>query len=159
MSYSFVLTGGGTGGHVFPALAVGDVLRERGHQLLVHRDARGNRSAARPRGRFRDGVHSQRRTEPSRICGSRCKARCSCRSSIAGAGEVATQLSRRRQIFSTGGYVAGPVMLAAYLRPEYRLIVMEPNVVPGFANRKVGRWVYRALVGFERRCCLVPARQ
>jgi UDP-N-acetylglucosamine--N-acetylmuramyl-(pentapeptide) pyrophosphoryl-undecaprenol N-acetylglucosamine transferase len=52
-------------------------------------------------------------------------------------------------VFSTGGYVAGPVMIASVLR-RVPLIVMEPNAIPGFANRRVGRRVYRALVGFER---------
>jgi UDP-N-acetylglucosamine--N-acetylmuramyl-(pentapeptide) pyrophosphoryl-undecaprenol N-acetylglucosamine transferase len=50
-------------------------------------------------------------------------------------------------VFSTGGYAAGPVMLAALLS-RFRLVIMEPNIVPGFANRKVARRVYRALVGF-----------
>jgi UDP-N-acetylglucosamine--N-acetylmuramyl-(pentapeptide) pyrophosphoryl-undecaprenol N-acetylglucosamine transferase len=47
-----------------------------------------------------------------------------------------------------GGYVAGPVMLAA-ITLGLPLVIMEPNAIPGIANRKVGRRVYRALLGFE----------
>ncbi len=55
---------------------------------------------------------------------------------------------RPRAVFSMGGYVAGPVMIAALLS-RIPLVVMEPNAIPGFANRKVARYVYRALLGFE----------
>jgi UDP-N-acetylglucosamine--N-acetylmuramyl-(pentapeptide) pyrophosphoryl-undecaprenol N-acetylglucosamine transferase len=47
-----------------------------------------------------------------------------------------------------GGFVAGPVVLATSMA-RIPLVVMEPNAVPGFANRKMARYVYRALLGFE----------
>ena len=51
-------------------------------------------------------------------------------------------------VFSMGGYVAGPVVIAAVLR-RIPLVIMEPNALPGFTNRKIAPFVYRALVGFE----------
>jgi UDP-N-acetylglucosamine--N-acetylmuramyl-(pentapeptide) pyrophosphoryl-undecaprenol N-acetylglucosamine transferase len=58
-------------------------------------------------------------------------------------------LKQRRPaaVFSMGGYVAGPAMLAAWLR-GIPIVVMEPNAVPGFTNRRMGRVVERALIGF-----------
>ncbi len=67
--------------------------------------------------------------------------------SIAGAS-LALRRFRARAVFSTGGYVAGPVMLAS-LMGRVPLVVMEPNAIPGFANRRVSGRVYRALLGFE----------
>jgi UDP-N-acetylglucosamine--N-acetylmuramyl-(pentapeptide) pyrophosphoryl-undecaprenol N-acetylglucosamine transferase len=46
-----------------------------------------------------------------------------------------------------GGYVAGPPVIAALLSGT-PLVVMEPNAVPGFTNRAIGRWVSRALISF-----------
>ena len=50
-------------------------------------------------------------------------------------------------VFSTGGYVAGPVLLAA-LRMQIPIVVMEPNAVPGFTHRRISGFVARALVSF-----------
>jgi UDP-N-acetylglucosamine--N-acetylmuramyl-(pentapeptide) pyrophosphoryl-undecaprenol N-acetylglucosamine transferase len=64
---------------------------------------------------------------------------------------AARQLLRRFRpaaVFSMGGYVAGPVMIASVLS-RIPLIVMEPNAVPGLANRKLAKRVYRVLLGFE----------
>ncbi|MBV8551615.1 MAG: undecaprenyldiphospho-muramoylpentapeptide beta-N-acetylglucosaminyltransferase [Acidobacteriaceae bacterium] len=146
MPYSFVLTGGGTGGHVFPALAVARVLRERGHRLLfigtregmevkLVADAGYDMAFIRSGGLNRVGLRQQIQTA-LRLPGS-----------VAGALRLLRGF-RAQSVFSMGGYVAGPVMLASVLG-RIPLIVMEPNAIPGFANRRVGKRVYRALLGFE----------
>jgi UDP-N-acetylglucosamine--N-acetylmuramyl-(pentapeptide) pyrophosphoryl-undecaprenol N-acetylglucosamine transferase len=50
-------------------------------------------------------------------------------------------------VFSMGGYVAGPAVMAALLRRK-PVVVMEPNAIPGFTNRAISRFVTRALVTF-----------
>jgi UDP-N-acetylglucosamine--N-acetylmuramyl-(pentapeptide) pyrophosphoryl-undecaprenol N-acetylglucosamine transferase len=50
-------------------------------------------------------------------------------------------------VFSMGGYVAGPVLLAAVWK-RIPIVIMEPNAIPGFTHRHLGRFVTRALVSF-----------
>jgi UDP-N-acetylglucosamine--N-acetylmuramyl-(pentapeptide) pyrophosphoryl-undecaprenol N-acetylglucosamine transferase len=146
MPYSFLITGGGTGGHVFPALAVAEELRNRGHKLLFIGTPEGIESRLVPDAGYeiefiqigglnRVGLARQLQTGVQLPL------------SVAKASRVITRL-RPAAVFSMGGYVAGPVMLAALGR-RVPLIIMEPNGIPGLANRRVGRRVYRALLGFE----------
>ncbi|MDQ2710870.1 MAG: undecaprenyldiphospho-muramoylpentapeptide beta-N-acetylglucosaminyltransferase [Acidobacteriota bacterium] len=155
MSYSFVLTGGGTGGHVFPALAVGNVLRERGHRVLFIGTREGMESRLVPAAGFtmdfirsgglnRVGLRKQLQTAMG-LPGS-----------VTSAWKL-LRAFRPAAVFSMGGYVAGPVMLAALLE-RLPLVVMEPNAVPGFANRRVARRVFRALVGFPETAAWFPKR-
>lgn len=146
MAYSFVLTGGGTGGHVFPALAVAQVLREHGHKLLFIGTPEGMEARLVPEAgheiRFvRSGalnrVALRRRVQTVAVLPA----------SIASAWQILRRF-RPDAVFSMGGYVAGPVMSAAVLL-RLPLIIMEPNAIPGFANRRIAQRVYRALVGFE----------
>jgi len=51
-------------------------------------------------------------------------------------------------VFSMGGYVAGPPVLAALMH-GVPVVVMEPNAVPGAANRWIAPWVRRALISFD----------
>jgi UDP-N-acetylglucosamine--N-acetylmuramyl-(pentapeptide) pyrophosphoryl-undecaprenol N-acetylglucosamine transferase len=146
MAYSFVMTGGGTGGHVFPALAVARILRERGHKVLFIGTRAGMEARLVPESGYeiefvrsgslkRVGVRQRFQTAWQLPLGI----------------SAAARLLRRfgaQAVFSTGGYVAGPVMIASVLR-RVPLIVMEPNAIPGFANRRVAGRVYRALIGFE----------
>ena len=63
--------------------------------------------------------------------------------------------TRPAAIFSMGGYVAAPVVVAAILR-RVPLVVMEPNAMPGLVSRWLSRFVYRALVAFEEAQCFFP---
>lgn len=146
MSSRFVVTGGGTGGHVFPGLAVARLVREGGDEVTFLGTREGLESKLAPEAGFaidfvrigglnRVGLLQQFRTLwqlPSSVL-------------------KAYSVLRKRNadaVFSTGGYVAGPVMLAALLA-RVPLVVMEPNAMPGLTNRSLGRFVYRALLGFE----------
>ena len=146
MQYRFLLAGGGTGGHVFPALAVARLLRDRGHELLFVGTREGMESKLVP-----DAGHD---IEFIRIGGLN---RVGLKTQFKSAWQLPTSvvaalnLIRRwnpHALFSMGGYVAGPVMLAATLR-RLPLIIMEPDAVPGFANRQLAGRVYKALVGFD----------
>lgn len=154
MPHLFVLTGGGTGGHVFPALAVADVLRMRGHRILYMG--------------LREGIEARLVSDAGyemAFVQAGALNRVSFRTRIATAGRLpigvwgARTVLRMRgaaAVFSTGGYVAGPVMAAAVLA-RLPLVVMEPNAIPGVANRLVARQVYRALLGFAETQARFPA--
>lgn len=156
MPFSFVLTGGGTGGHVFPALAVARVLRERGHRLLFIGTHEGIESRLVPEAGYE--MEFIRSSGLNRVgLGKQLRSTMQLPGAIAAARQVLRRF-RPNAVFSMGGFVAGPVMIAAVLS-RIPLIVMEPNAVPGFANRKVARYVYRALLGFEvTRACFPPGR-
>ena len=146
MSLSFVLTGGGTGGHVFPALAVARVLRDRGHRLLFIGTREGMESKLVPDAGFE--IEFVRSTGLNRVgIRQQVQTLVGLPNSIASSGRLLKKFAPQA-LFSMGGYVAGPVMLAAVLN-KLPIVVMEANAIPGFANRKVAARVYRALLGFE----------
>lgn len=154
MPYPFVLTGGGSGGHVFPAVAVARVLRERDHRLLFIGTRQGMESRLVPEAGF--DLEFIRIGALNRV-GRRQQLQTASQLPLSiGAAWRLLRRFQARAVFSTGGYVAGPVMLAAVLA-GIPIVVMEPNATPGFANRKIARRVYRALVAFEATCSWFPA--
>jgi len=58
-------------------------------------------------------------------------------------------------VFSMGGYVAGPPVIAALLK-GIPVVVMEPNAIPGITNRRIARFVARALVSFPETAAYFP---
>ena len=151
---NFVMAGGGTGGHVMPALAVARELRLRGHTMRFIGTRRGLEARLAPAEGFP--------IEWIEIGGLR---RVGWRQTLATLAELPwsiwqasrmLQRDRPAAVFSTGGFVAGPVLLAA-LWKRLPVVMMEPNAVPGFTHRKLARVVARALVSFPETARWFPA--
>lgn len=145
MAYSFVMAGGGTGGHVLPALAVARELRARGHRVLFIGVRRGIEARLVPAEDFP--------IEWIEIGGLN---RVGWRQMIATLAELPFSVWQASRIldraapaalFSMGGFVAGPALLAAVAK-RIPIVVMEPNAIPGFTHRHLARFVARALVSF-----------
>lgn len=138
MNVSVAIAAAGSGGHVFPALAVADALRERG---LSHEEVT-----------FFGGDRMEATTVPAAgypfvgvdIHGIR-------RSFSIDNLELPFKVLRARSVISAsiasgdlgimvvfGGYIAGPAALAAK-RQRIPLVVHEANAVPGLANRMIAR--------------------
>jgi UDP-N-acetylglucosamine--N-acetylmuramyl-(pentapeptide) pyrophosphoryl-undecaprenol N-acetylglucosamine transferase len=148
---NFLMAGGGTGGHVIPALAVAGELRTRGHNVFFVGTEHGIEARLVPAAGFD--------LQKIQIGGLN---RVGVRQTFATLGRlpIATVSSDRcvrgaAAVFSMGGYVAGPPVLAAILR-RVPVVVMEPNAVPGFTNRSISRLVARALVSFPETASFFP---
>jgi len=137
------MAGGGTGGHVIPALAVAKELRKRGHGVFFVGTERGIEGRLVPAEGFElkkieiGGLNRVRLHQKLATLFRLPLTTAVCRDCVRGA----------TALFSMGGYVAGPPVLAA-LVARIPVVVMEPNAVPGFTNRAIARFVSRALISF-----------
>lgn len=145
-----LIAGGGTGGHVVPALAIARELRDHhGAEVRMVGTARGLETRLVPAAGFpldlirvgqfnRVSVMTKMRTLFDLPLGL---LRC-------------LNLLRKFRpdvVIGVGGYASGPMMMAAILTRTPTL-AFEPNAVPGMANRLVGKWVSAAAVNFESSC-------
>jgi UDP-N-acetylglucosamine--N-acetylmuramyl-(pentapeptide) pyrophosphoryl-undecaprenol N-acetylglucosamine transferase len=144
---SVVISGGGTGGHLYPSLAVGEKLRSREPSLRL--TFIGGHRAMEKSLMERQGVHFI----PMRIEGLKGRGLKSLRTMamlpFAFARSLAILLRLRPAlVIGVGGYSSGPVVLAGSLLGIPTLI-LEQNLTPGFTNRLLTRWATKAVVAFE----------
>ncbi len=142
-----ILAGGGTGGHVIPALAIAQELQKRyGADVLFIGTARGIENRLVPAA----GFHL-------RLIQVGALNRVSLKTRLRTLFDLPRAVWDSRRMLSefhpdvvigVGGYASGPTMLAAILK-KIPTLAFEPNVVPGFANRMVARMVSGAAVHFE----------
>jgi UDP-N-acetylglucosamine--N-acetylmuramyl-(pentapeptide) pyrophosphoryl-undecaprenol N-acetylglucosamine transferase len=144
---TLLMAGGGTGGHVYPMIAVADALVSLVPDLRVvfAGTARGMETRAVPeRGyelRLLDVLPIRGGGVAGAVRGTLRAAR-----SIPEARALLRELEPRA-VFSIGGYAAGPISLAARSL-GVPLALMEPNSVAGLANRLIAPFVQRAYTAF-----------
>ena len=146
-SLRIVIAGGGTGGHLYPGIAVArEVLRrEPGATITFAGTARGIESRVIPKEGFAlDLLRSAalKGTSPMAL--------------VRGVGLLPLSgldawriLSRRAPhlVIGVGGYSSGPVVAAAIAR-RIPTLLLEQNALPGFTNRRLARYVSAAAVTF-----------
>jgi UDP-N-acetylglucosamine--N-acetylmuramyl-(pentapeptide) pyrophosphoryl-undecaprenol N-acetylglucosamine transferase len=160
-----ILAGGGTGGHVIPALAIAQQLqKDHAAEALFIGTARGIENRLVPPAGY-----------PLRLVQVGALNRVSLRTRLKTVWDLPRAVWESRRILAefrpdivigVGGYASGPAMLAAILS-RVPTLVFEPNFVPGFANRLVAPLVSGAAVHFAetgryfRRCEVtgVPVRE
>lgn len=145
MSRTVLIMAGGTGGHVFPALAAARVLRERGFEPVWLGTQRGMEARLVP-------AH-QIEMEWVSISGLRGKGATSWLTApfkLSLAVWQSLKVMRRRKpvvVLGAGGFVSGPGGVAAWLtrRP---LVIHEQNAIAGMTNRMLSKIARRVLEAF-----------
>src|SRR4051812_15171050 len=142
MAPTIVIAAGGTAGHVVPALAVADALRAEGARVVFVGGERAERTLVPAAGyELRPiAVEGLSRTNPLKAARAAAKAVGAVGTALRILGDV-----RPHAVMGGGGYVAGPVGLAAVLR-RIPLVLTGAASPLGLSNRLLAR--------FARRVCL-----
>jgi UDP-N-acetylglucosamine--N-acetylmuramyl-(pentapeptide) pyrophosphoryl-undecaprenol N-acetylglucosamine transferase len=143
-----LIAGGGTGGHVIPALAIARELRDaHGAEVRFVGTARGLETRLVPEAGFPlELVRSGQLKNVSLATRLRTAV-----DLPVGVVECMRLLGefRPQVVVGVGGYASGPGMLAAIVK-RVPTVAFEPNAVPGLANRLIGKRVNAAAVNFEQ---------
>jgi UDP-N-acetylglucosamine--N-acetylmuramyl-(pentapeptide) pyrophosphoryl-undecaprenol N-acetylglucosamine transferase len=143
-----LIAGGGTGGHVIPALAVARELKARyDAELLFVGTARGMENRLVPQAGFQLALVKVGALKNVSLM-TRLRTLFDLPRAVLHARRIIRQF-RPDVVVGVGGYASGPAMAAAILG-SIPTLAFEPNLVPGFANRMVGRWVSAGAVHFEQ---------
>jgi UDP-N-acetylglucosamine--N-acetylmuramyl-(pentapeptide) pyrophosphoryl-undecaprenol N-acetylglucosamine transferase len=142
---TFMMAGGGTGGHVIPAIAVARELRDRGHRPIFAGTSTGFEAKLVPQAGFEIGyveIGGLNRVGVAQVLRTLVQLPLSLAKAVG-----LLRRYRPAAVFSMGGYVAGPIVVAA-AASRVPIVAMEPNAMPGLVSRRIGRFVARALLGF-----------
>ncbi|MDE3186303.1 MAG: undecaprenyldiphospho-muramoylpentapeptide beta-N-acetylglucosaminyltransferase [Acidobacteriota bacterium] len=141
-----LIAGGGTGGHIIPALAVArELVARHGAEVLFVGTARGMETRLVP-----DAGFNLRLVDVGPLKNVSVITRMRTLVDLPRSVFACRRLIREFKpgvVFGVGGYASGPGLAAALLL-KVPAMAFEPNAMPGLANRLVGRRVQAAAVNF-----------
>jgi UDP-N-acetylglucosamine--N-acetylmuramyl-(pentapeptide) pyrophosphoryl-undecaprenol N-acetylglucosamine transferase len=152
-----LIAAGGTGGHIYPGIAVANEILRRHPDSEVRfvGTARGLESKLVPKAGFEvsfiESAGLKNVGWAARIRGLLIVPR--------SLREARSLLKKFRPdvVIGAGGYVSGPVLLTAALM-KLPTLVMDSNALPGWTNRRLARFVDKAAVSFEQALRYFPGK-
>ncbi len=142
-----IVTGGGTGGHIYPAIAIADKIREMepDSEILYIGNETGLEKEIVPRAGYDFEMVTAMWLDRSHLT----KIFKTGWGVLKGTAEARKIMKRFRPdvVIGTGGYVCVPVLLAGY-QFGARTYLHEQNAYPGVANRFLERYVKHIFLGF-----------
>ena len=152
-----LLAAGGTGGHLFPGVAVAEVARrEFGAEVLFVGTQHGMEKEIIPPLGF-----ALRFIPAEQLRGRNWRGRLHALWAACRAVGVAWRIVREFSpdvIFSIGGYASGPTVLVGWLR-RIPCVLLEPNAIPGMTNKWLGRLATKICLGFPQTVAHFPAHK
>jgi UDP-N-acetylglucosamine--N-acetylmuramyl-(pentapeptide) pyrophosphoryl-undecaprenol N-acetylglucosamine transferase len=145
---TLMIAGGGTGGHIYPAIAIAReyVARDASRKVIFVGTERGLEKTIVPKAGFP--------LEFINVGGLKGKGGLDLLRNVArlplGFIDAWRAVGRHKPdaVLGVGGYSSGPILVAAKLR-GVPTIIHEANAFPGLANRVVARWVTAVAVAFQ----------
>jgi UDP-N-acetylglucosamine--N-acetylmuramyl-(pentapeptide) pyrophosphoryl-undecaprenol N-acetylglucosamine transferase len=143
-----LIAAGGTGGHIYPGIAVAKEIMRRNAESEVRfvGTARGLETRLVPQAGFELSLIESAGLKNVGM-GARLRGLLVLPKSFLAARRLISEFAPDI-VVGAGGYVSGPVLLTAAMMRKPTL-VMESNALPGFTNRRLARFVDKAAVTFE----------
>lgn len=145
---SVIIAGGGTGGHIYPGIAIAQEFKRRNPncEIVFIGTARGLENKIVPREGFKLELIEVAALKSVSI-GRRIKSLLLLPKSFFAVRSL-IQKYQPEVVIGVGGYASGPMLLIASLM-GVPTMVAEQNALPGFTNRVLARFVKAAAVSFE----------
>jgi len=155
MSLKVLIAAGGTGGHIYPAIAVANELKRRDSETQIRfvGTERGLEKRLVPENGFEISFIESAGLKNVGVMGQ-LKGLALLPKSFLAARRLIKEF-KPDVVVGAGGYVTGPVLLMASLM-KVPTIIMDSNALPGFTNRRLARFVDKAALTFEESLKFFP---